>query len=54
MRMAVGAGILAWAGAGLYLSDRAEEKWYAPSEEDRAELRRVTPRVVAVDRKEER
>lgn len=39
--MGVGAGIIAWGAAGLYLSDRAEERLgLAPTEEDRRELRR--------------
>ncbi|KAI9902662.1 hypothetical protein N3K66_002014 [Trichothecium roseum] len=40
-RMGVGAGIIAWGAAGLYLSDRAEERLgLAPTEEDRRELRK--------------
>jgi hypothetical protein len=49
----VGLGIIAWGAAGLYLSDRAEERFgYTPTEQDTEELRRMTPRIVTVDREE--
>ncbi|KOS17824.1 hypothetical protein ESCO_003038 [Escovopsis weberi] len=50
-RLGVGVAILAWGVAGLYLSDRAEERFgYTPTEQDREALRRMTPRIVSVDR----
>ncbi|KAI0877272.1 hypothetical protein GGS24DRAFT_497972 [Hypoxylon argillaceum] len=49
-RIGVGLGLLAWGLIGLQLSDRAEERYFKPSEEDRAALRQITPRVTTVDR----
>jgi hypothetical protein len=46
----VGLGLLAWGFVGLRLSDRAEEQYFKPTEEDRAALREITPRITAVDR----
>ncbi|KAK3190424.1 hypothetical protein K4F52_003445 [Lecanicillium sp. MT-2017a] len=52
-RMGVGFGIIAWGTVGLYLSDRAEDKFgYTPTEQDKEELRRVTPRIVSVDKED--
>lgn len=54
-RAGVGVGIIAWGVAGLYLSDRAEEKFgYTPTEEDKAKLEQYTPRIVTVERTQER
>jgi len=50
-RLGVGVGVIAWGVAGLYVSDRAEEKFgFTPSEADKEELRKYTPRLTAVDR----
>ena len=50
-RLAVGVGVIAWGVAGLYLSDRAEEKFgYTPSDKDKEELRSWTPRIVTVEK----
>lgn len=44
-------GFLAWGAAGLYLSDRAEEKFgYTPSEQDKADLEKMKPKLLVVDR----
>lgn len=54
-RLAVGAGILAWGGIGLYLSDKAEERYgFTPTEKDKAELDKFTPKIVAVDKPTEK
>lgn len=46
-------GLLTWGVAGLYLSDLAEEKFgYTPSEQDKAELEKMKPRVLVVDRQD--
>ncbi|KJZ79932.1 hypothetical protein HIM_00646 [Hirsutella minnesotensis 3608] len=51
MRLGVGVGIIAWGLAGLYFTDRAEEKLgLTPSEKDKEELRNWAPRITAVDR----
>ena len=51
--MGVGFGIIAWGAGGLYLSDRAEDKFgYTPTDQDREDLRKMTPRIVTVDREE--
>ncbi|KAI8624493.1 hypothetical protein F5Y19DRAFT_480513 [Xylariaceae sp. FL1651] len=49
-RIGVGLGLLAWGAIGLQLSDRAEERYFKPTEEDRAALRQMTPRITTVDR----
>jgi hypothetical protein len=50
-RVGVGAALLAWGTAGLYLSDTAEKKLgLEPSEEDRAALDAVIPRITVVKR----
>ncbi|POR34611.1 Uncharacterized protein TPAR_05190 [Tolypocladium paradoxum] len=50
-RLGVGVAVIAWGLVGLHLSDRAEEKFgYTPSDKDKEELRKWTPRVVTVDK----
>ncbi|KAM3526003.1 hypothetical protein NHJ13051_003689 [Beauveria bassiana] len=52
-RLGVGVGVLIWGTAGLYLSDRAEERFgFKPTEQDKEELRQMTPHIVAVEREE--
>ncbi|KAI1823108.1 hypothetical protein F4861DRAFT_347532 [Xylaria intraflava] len=48
-RIGVGLGLLAWGAIGLQLSDRAEERYFKPTEEDRAALREMAPRITAID-----
>lgn len=50
-RVGVGIGVIAWGVAGLYLSDRAEEKYQAPAE-DKAAVERLIPRVTVVDKED--
>ncbi|KAK8118970.1 uncharacterized protein PG998_003596 [Apiospora kogelbergensis] len=51
MRLGVGLGLLAWGVVGLQLSDRAEEKYgFKASEEEKARLSQLAPRIVTVDR----
>ncbi|OAA32287.1 hypothetical protein AAL_01619 [Moelleriella libera RCEF 2490] len=50
-RLGLGVGVMAWAVVGLYLSDRAEERFgYTPSEKDKEELWKWAPKVTAVDK----
>ncbi|KAK9422494.1 hypothetical protein AB5N19_11308 [Seiridium cardinale] len=50
-RLGVGVGILAWGFIGLQLSDRAEEKYgLKATEEDKAALSQLAPRIIAVDK----
>lgn len=50
-RVFIGLGIMAYAGAGLYLSDKAEEKLgLTPSERDREELRKALPKFSTVEK----
>ncbi|KAI1276735.1 hypothetical protein F5Y07DRAFT_399179 [Xylaria sp. FL0933] len=49
-RIGVGLGLLAWGVIGLQLSDRAEERYFKPTEEDHAQLRQMAPRITTVDR----
>lgn len=54
-RLGVGVAIIAWGCAGLYLSDKAEEKFgYTPTEEDRSALREMAPKITSVDKSQER
>jgi hypothetical protein len=55
MRIGVGIGLLAWGAIGLQLSDRAEEKYgLKASDEDKAALSQLTPRIVTVDKGKDR
>lgn len=46
---------MAWGVAGLYLSDRAEEKFgYTPTEQDKTALEKLKPKIHVVDRDEPR
>ncbi|KAJ2987622.1 hypothetical protein NUW58_g4400 [Xylaria curta] len=38
-RIGVGLGLLAWGAVGLQISDRTEERYFKPTEEDHAALR---------------
>lgn len=50
-RAAVGLGIIAWGGFGLYLSDQAEERFgFSPTAQDKEELEKLKPRIITVDR----
>ncbi|KAK3324251.1 hypothetical protein B0T19DRAFT_226563 [Cercophora scortea] len=52
-RLGVGAGLILWGAIGLKLSDTAEEKLgYTPTEEDKAALDRITPKVQVIDRRD--
>ncbi|KAH7382640.1 hypothetical protein DE146DRAFT_760475 [Phaeosphaeria sp. MPI-PUGE-AT-0046c] len=52
-RMMIGAGVMAYAGAGLFLSDKAEEKFgLTPTEQDLKDLREALPKISTVDRKD--
>ncbi|KAG5982645.1 hypothetical protein E4U55_001625 [Claviceps digitariae] len=53
-RLGLGAGLMAWALAGMYLTDQAEQKFgYTPSEQDKEDLWKWVPRVTVVERGEE-
>ena len=42
---------MAYAGVGLFLSDKAEEKFgLTPTEKDREELRNALPKITTVDK----
>jgi hypothetical protein len=48
----IGVGIMAYAGAGLYLSDKAEERLgLTPTEKDREELRDALPKITTVEKR---
>ncbi|KAF2035309.1 hypothetical protein EK21DRAFT_107429 [Setomelanomma holmii] len=50
-RLAIGVGIMAYAGIGLYLSDKAEEKFgLVPTEKDKEELRNALPKITTVEK----
>ncbi|KAI1444718.1 hypothetical protein F5Y02DRAFT_149024 [Annulohypoxylon stygium] len=50
-RIGVGLGLLTWGAVGPHLSDRAEERYgLTPTEEDKAALDKVLPRIITVDR----
>ncbi|RKU47225.1 hypothetical protein DL546_008451 [Coniochaeta pulveracea] len=51
-RIGVGAGIIAWATVGLYLSDSVEEKLgFTPTEADKEALDRFKPQIHVIERK---
>lgn len=50
-RLGVGVAVIAWGIAGLYISDKAEESFgFTPTEEDKAELRNLAPRITTVEK----
>jgi hypothetical protein len=50
--MVIGVGIMAYAGAGLYLSDMAEEKLgFTPTEKDKEQLREALPKMTPVEKR---
>ncbi|KAF2824413.1 hypothetical protein CC86DRAFT_408491 [Ophiobolus disseminans] len=50
-RVFIGVGIMAYAGLGLFLSDKAEEKFgLTPTEKDHEELRNALPKITTVER----
>lgn len=50
-RMIVGVGIMAYAGLGLFLSDRVEEKFgFTPTEQDKEDLQRAMPKIITVEK----
>jgi hypothetical protein len=47
----IGVGVMAYAGLGTYLSDRAEEKYgLVPTEEDKEALKKTLPSITLVDK----
>jgi hypothetical protein len=52
-RVMIGVGVMAYAGAGLFLSDKAEEKFgLTPTDKDLEELKGALPKITTVDRKD--
>lgn len=52
-KLGVGTAMVAWGVVGLYLSDRAEEKYgYTPSEKDKAALEDMVPKIRFIDSQE--
>jgi hypothetical protein len=50
--MIIGVGIMAYAGAGLYISDKAEERFgLTPTEKDHEELRDALPKISTVEKR---
>jgi hypothetical protein len=50
-RLMLGGGIMAYAVVGMYLTDKAEEKFnFKPTEQDREELQKVLPKIITVER----
>jgi hypothetical protein len=48
----IGVGVMAYAGAGLWLSDKAEERFgLAPTDRDREELRDALPKISTVEKR---
>jgi hypothetical protein len=49
--MVIGVGIVAYAGLGLFLSDKAEEKFgLVPTEKDKEELKKAMPKIIPIER----
>lgn len=54
-RAGVGLAVITWGVVGLYISDRAEEKFgYTPSDADKEELWKWAPKVITVEKPEEK
>ena len=52
-RAGVGLAVITWGAVGLYLSDRAEERFgYTPTDKDQEVLRDYTPKIITVDKKD--
>lgn len=50
-RVLIGGGIMTYAVAGMFLSDKAEHAFgFTPTEQDRKRLQESMPRIHAVDR----
>jgi hypothetical protein len=50
-RIVIGVTIMAYAGFGLFVSDKAEEQLgFVPTEKDKEDLRKAIPRIIAVDK----
>jgi len=50
--MIIGVGVMAYAGAGLYISDKAEEQFgLTPTEQDREKLRDAIPKVSTIEKR---
>ena len=50
-RLYLGIGIMIWAGLGIILTDRAEEKFdLVPTEKDKERLEEAVPRIRFVER----
>lgn len=49
--MVIGVGVMAYAGLGMLLSDKVEERFgLVPTEQDKAELEKSIPKMTLVDR----
>lgn len=52
-RMLMGVGIMAYAGFGLFVSDKIEEHFgMTPNEKDYEEVRKLVPKISIIDRKQ--
>jgi hypothetical protein len=50
-RMVIGASIMAYAGFGMFVSDKVEEQLgFVPTEKDKEDLRKAIPKITTVDR----
>ncbi|KAF2656107.1 hypothetical protein K491DRAFT_715651 [Lophiostoma macrostomum CBS 122681] len=50
-RIFIGLGVMAYAGAGMLLSDQVEEKLgLVPTEQDKEQLRTALPQITTVER----
>ncbi|KAL5375939.1 hypothetical protein DPSP01_010804 [Paraphaeosphaeria sporulosa] len=50
-RMLVGVGVMGYAAAAMFVTDRLEEKMgLVPTEKDKEELNRAIPKITVVDR----
>lgn len=49
--MVIGVSIMAYAGFGMFVSDKAEEQLgFVPTEKDKEDLRKAIPRITTVDK----
>ncbi|KAJ4359909.1 uncharacterized protein N0V89_000466 [Didymosphaeria variabile] len=50
-RMLVGVGVMSYAAAAMFITDRVEEKLgFVPTEKDKEDLQKAIPKITVVDR----
>ncbi|KAF2704312.1 hypothetical protein K504DRAFT_462881 [Pleomassaria siparia CBS 279.74] len=49
--MLIGVGVIGYAGLGMFLTDKAEEKFgLVPTDKDREELKKAMPKITTIEK----